>query len=452
MTLSFEFPISRRQLLSSATCGFGSIALAGLTAAASERPSHAAAAPLPHFRPRARRVIFLFMRGGPSHVDTFDYKPELQSNHDQVLSDGKLMASPWSFRRYGDSGLTISALFPHLARHADELCVINSMHCDSFAHPGATIQMHTGSTTFVRPSMGAWVLYGLGTGNDDLPGFVTINPTSNFGGAQNYGSAFLPAKHQGTPLSDKAHPMVSNLTNATVTRAAQRQQLDFLRDLNAELRKRWEEDQRIDAVIESYELGFRMQGSMGDVLDVGRENATTRELYGVDDRATARFGTQCLMARRMIEAGVRYVEIDNGGWDQHTNLRGQHAARARGVDKPIAGLLTDLKQRGLLDDTLVVWGGEFGRRPFVQFATGRGHNNLGFSMWMAGGGSRGGLQFGATDEIGHRAVEDRVHVHDLHATILHLLGLDHTRLTYRYGGRDFRLTDVYGRAVPELIA
>ena len=454
MTLVPEAPISRRQALTNATCGFGALALAGMNAKASAAWLKPMESRAPHFRPKAQRVIFLFMRGGPSHVDTFDYKPKLQSSHAQVLHDGKLMASPWTFNRCGDSGLTISSLFPHLAEHADELCVINSMHCDSLAHPGATIQLHTGSTTFVRPSVGAWTLYGLGTGNENLPGFVTINPTAGFGGAQNYGSAFLPAAYQGTPLtgSGSAKPTMSNLGNASITRAAQRRQLDLLQSMNGQLRDRWEEDQRIDAVIESYELGFRMQSAMGGVLDTAGETAATEELYGIGDKATNAFGLQCLMARRMAEAGVRYIEIDNGGWDQHTNLKGQHAARARGVDKPISGLLTDLKQRGMLDDTLVIWGGEFGRKPFVQFATGRGHNNLGFSMWMAGGGSRGGLQFGATDEFGYRAVENRVHTHDFHATILHLLGLDHERLTYRYAGRDFRLTDVHGRVVRALIA
>ena len=452
MKLVPETPISRRQILASATCGFGGLALAGMTAPASAAYQRPLEPRTPHFQPKARRVIFLFMRGGPSHVDTFDFKPELQSHHDKVLNDGKLMSSPWGFNRYGESGLAISSLFPHVAEHADDLCVINSMHCDSLAHPGATIQMHTGSTTFVRPSVGSWVVYGLGTGNENLPGFVTINPTTSFGGAQNYGNAFLPAAYQGTTLNGKARPSMSNLSNATVTHAGQRRQLELLQAMNQRLRDRWEEDQRLDAVIESYELGFRMQGAMRDVLDTTHETEATKELYGIGDKATDTFGTQCLMARRMAEAGVRYLEIDNGGWDQHTDLKEQHAARSRGVDKPIAGLLSDLKQRGMLDDTLVIWGGEFGRKPFVQFATGRGHNNLGFSMWLAGGGCRGGFKVGATDEIGHRAVENRVHIHDLHATILHLLGFDHTRLTYRHASRDFRLTDVHGRVVSELIA
>ncbi len=455
MNVTHHQPISRRQALASASCGFGALALAGLSA---EEASASRLSPLaektPHFAPRAKRVIFLFMRGGPSHVDTFDHKPELQANHDKVLDGGKLMASPWKFKRYGEGGLTISELFPNVARHADDLCVINSMNCDSFAHPSATIQIHTGSTTFVRPSVGSWVLYGLGSGNKNLPGFVTINPSTNFGGAQNYGNSFLPAAYQGTPLrsSGSSKPTISNLANGQLKPDAQRRQLDLLQSMNKSLRERWEVDQRLDAVIESFELGFRMQSFMPDVLDISSETAATQKMYGIGGKETNTFGQQCLLARRMAEAGVRYIEIDNGGWDQHTNLKGQHAARSRGVDKPIAGLLTDLKQRGLLDETLVVWGGEFGRKPFVQFITGRGHNNQGFSMWMAGGGVRGGLQFGKTDEFGSRAIEDRVHTHDLHATILHLLGLDHEQLTYRYAGRDFRLTDVYGRVVNEIIA
>lgn len=446
--------VSRRQLLSQATCGFGALALAGLATEAAGAQQNPLAQRAPHFAPRAKRVIFLFMRGGPSQVDTFDHKPELQASHDKVLEEGKLMASPFKFRRHGESGLSISELFPHLAKHADDLCVLNGMHCDSFAHPNATIQMHTGSTTFVRPSVGSWVLYGLGSGNQNLPGFVTINPTSNFGGAQNYGCSFLPTAYQGTPLrsSGDQAPTMSNLANGATPADAQRRQLDLLLSMNQSLNQRWEADQRIDAVIESFELGFRMQSAMPGVLDISQETPATKKMYGLGNKATDSFGTQCLLARRMAEAGVRYIEIDNGGWDQHTNLKGGHAGRSLGVDQPIAGLLADLKQRGLLEETLVVWGGEFGRKPFVQFATGRGHNNTGFSMWMAGGGVRGGLQFGKTDEFGLKAVQDRVHIHDLHATMLHLLGFDHERLTYRYAGRDFRLTDVFGRVVSEIIA
>ena len=444
---------SRREMLRTATCGFGSVALAGLTAEASAKESNLVAARAPHHAPRAKRVIFLFMRGGPSHVDSFDPKPELQANHDQVNEEGKLMASPWKFQQYGESGLWVSELFPHLAKkHADDLCVINSMHCDSPAHPAATIQVHTGTTQFVRPSVGSWVLYGLGSANENLPGFVTINPTSNFGGAQNYGSSFLPAAFQGTPLTSSGKSAkMANLANGQMSRETQRRQLDLLRSMNSDLRERWQDDSRIDAVIESYELGFRMQSAMPEVLNIAHETEATKKLYGIGNKATQSFGTQCLLARRMAEAGVRYIEIDSGGWDSHTNLKGGHAGRSLSVDQPIAGLLTDLKQRGLLDDTLVVWGGEFGRKPYVQFATGRGHNNLGYTMWMAGAGTRGGLQFGATDEFGHHAVQDKVHTHDLHATMLHLLGLDHEKLTYRYAGRDFRLTDVHGRVVKELL-
>jgi hypothetical protein len=314
--------------------------------------------------------------------------------------------------------------------------------------------LHTGSINFVRPSVGAWTVYGLGTENRDLPGFVTINPPARLGGAQNYGSAFLPASYQGTRLAGGGAGSLPNISNPSLTAIEQRRQIDLIQGMNRDLLARSEGNTEIDGVIESFELAYRMQTALPAVLDVSSETEVTRQLYGLDAPATRGFGAQCLMARRLAEAGVRFIELSHQGWDQHANLRQRLAANAAAIDRPIAGLLADLKQRGMLEETLVVWGGEFGRTPTGQGGgdDGRQHNNRGFTMWLAGGGVRGGLRFGATDAVGFAAVDGKVHTHDLHATILHLLGLDHTRLTYRYAGRDFRLTDVYGRVVEEIIA
>ena len=455
----------RRSFLKQAGSGLGYLAMAGLAteaAAASSVLSSDSKGQGPHFRPRAKRVIRLFMQGGPSHVDTFDYKPELianggkaggfaQEGFGRVRKNDKLLAPLWKFRQRGDSGLWISDLYPNLARMADDLCLLNGMHTDVAAHPQATIMAHTGSITFVRPSVGAWVLYGLGAENENLPGFVTINPLNRLGGAQNYGSAFLPASYQATKISNNK---IANLANANLTTAEQRKQLDLVREMNEEMMQRAGGDAGVEGVINSFELAFRMQDSVPDVLDIATEPESVKQMYGIGNRATTKFGTQCLMARRLAEAGVRYIELTHNGWDQHKGLQAKLSSNALATDQPIAGLIADLKQRGLLDETLIVWGGEFGRTPVQQSAAGDGrrHNHRGYTSWMCGGGVRGGMRHGATDPMGFAAVEGKVHIHDLHATILHLLGLDHEKLTYRYSGRDFRLTDVHGNVVKEILA
>jgi hypothetical protein len=422
-----------------------------------QQPSRAAESPLapkqPNFEPRATRILMLTMEGAPSHVDSFDYKPELAKRDGQSIGkgkvpSGKLMPSPWQFQQHGESGLWISDLFPAVREHADKLCLINSMHTDIPAHPPAFVQMHTGVSTSPRPSMGAWVLYGLGTENANLPGFVTISPPAGVGGSTNYGSAFLPASYQGTKIGTNRLPIaraqVANLKSPRSS-AAQQEQLAFLRTLNAATPERDAHQGFADGLMEAHELAHRMQGELPPVIDLSRESTETQSLYGIGSTETDDFGWQCLMARRLLEAGVRFVEVCHGGWDQHRNLKEDHAKHAGATDKPIAGLLTDLAERGLLKDTLVLWGGEFGRTPYGQGGDGRDHNHTGYTTWMAGGGVRGGLRYGATDEFGYEAVENKVHIHDWHATILHLLGLDHERLTFRHAGRDMRLTDVKGR-------
>jgi uncharacterized protein (DUF1501 family) len=440
---------SRRDFLRNASCGFGALALAGIAteAAAAENPLAPRA---PHFAPRARRVIMLFMQGGPSHVDTFDHKPLLKRDDGKprpagidARGQGVLLASPWEFRPRGQSGLPISDLFPHLSKHADDLCLLNGMHTDNPAHPQATIQLHTGTAQFVRPSVGAWVLYGLGTPNQNLPGFVSINPVAN---AQTYGAAFLPAAYQGTAIGGASgNAKIPNIAPG-VPADLQRKQLDLVREMNRGLQERAPENGDVEAVIGSFELAFRMQASVPAVMDLAKEPKAVRDLYG-----TGAFAEQCLTARRLAEAGVRFVEVTHRGWDQHGNLKTALERNCQAIDQPMAGLLADLRQRGMLEDTLVVWGGEFGRTPSGQGRDGRNHNNRGYTMWMAGGGVRGGLRHGATDDYGFAAVRDKVHIHDLHATILHLMGLDHERLTYRYAGRDFRLTDVHGNVVKEIL-
>lgn len=418
------------------------------------------AARRPHFEPRAKRILMLCMEGGPSHVDTFDYKPELARRGGKAIGKGKvprgkLMPSPWTFRQGGESGLWISDLFREVREHADKLCLIHGMQTDIPAHPPAVLQMHTGISTSPRPSMGTWVLYGLGTENQNLPGFVTISPPVNNGGPANYGSAFLPATFQGTRIGNNRQPVanarIANLNDPRQSPAAQGEQLEYLRSLKEFAQYRLTHDPFLDGLMEAHELAYRMQGELPPVLDLGQESTATRTLYGLDDSDTENFGRQCLMARRLLEAGVRFVEVCHGGWDQHRNLREDHARHALATDKPIAGLLTDLTQRGLLQDTLVIWAGEFGRTPYAQAEDGRDHNHTGYTTWMAGGGVKGGLQYGATDEFGYEAVEHKVHIHDWHATILHLLGLDHERLTYRHAGRDMRLTDVKGRVAEGII-
>jgi hypothetical protein len=455
---------SRRQVLRRAGAGFGSLALAALLAdeASAAGPPANPLAPRPsHFPARAKRVIFLFMPGGPSQVDTFDPKPRLTKDHGKPApklylgQQRNLLASPWRFRNQGQSGLEVSELFPHVGSCIDQLCVIRSMVADDVNHPGGCLQMNTGERVATRPSLGAWVTFGLGTENQNLPGFVAIGPGPLIEGARQYGASFLPAAYQGTFVSDLRHP-IRNLKNDRVGPERQRRDLDALRRLNDLHRAERAEDSRLSARIESFELAYRMQSQAPDSFDLAGETAATKRLYGLDQEVTAAFGRQCLLARRLVERGVRFVQLyhTTGGfqpWDQHADLKGGHARNALATDRPIAGLLQDLQARGLLDETLVIWGGEFGRTPTAQGQDGRDHHPYGFTMWLAGGGVRGGLAYGATDELGCDAVEDRVHVHDLHATILYLLGLDHEKLTYRYSGRDFRLTDVYGNVIKDII-
>jgi hypothetical protein len=452
--------LSRRHLLGTGAAGFGWLAFNGLFA------RNAAAAvdnPLlprqPHFPARAKRVIFLFMSGGPSQVDTFDYKPALTKRHNEPVSDKSptvYYQSPWKFAPRGESGMLTSDLLPHIARHADDLCIINSMHTDHNAHPQAILQMNTGSFLFARPSVGSWITYGLGTENQNLPGFITINPDFAGGGPLKHSSGFLPAACTGTQIGEGgpgngAPPMslkniqLPFMRNAQFDTLAQRRQLDLLQTLNRERLRQDGANEALEGMMQSAELAFNMQREMPEVMDVSRESAKTLELYGIGDgRPTDHYGRACLMARRFAESGVRFVQVNHAFWDDHTKIFTGHPKHALETDQPVAALLTDLKQRGLLDDTLVLWGGEFGRPPLLNKNNGRDHNNVGFTMWLAGGGVKRGIRYGSTDETGATAVERKVHLHDLHATMLHLLGLDHERLTYRYGGRDFRLTDVFG--------
>ncbi len=438
-------------------------ALAGLTGHTAE--AAASIQPLGvHHPARVRRVIFLFMHGGPSQVDTFDYKPQLQVADGKALPfeappniDAKpvLLKSPWKFARHGESGLWVSELFPQVAKKVDELCIIRSMHSRGQSHGQAVSMIHTGSDNLVRPSLGAWVSYGLGAENPNLPAFVAIAPSSGHGGPRNYGSAFLPAEHQGSTIGRQGKlgdATIEHLMSLDTDSNRADRRLALIQSLNREHLARIGHDGQVAGMIETYELAKRMQIAAPEVLDIESETQATRELYGIGQKQTDNFGRQCLLGRRLLEAGVRFVELSTGNvWDQHGGLRAGHTANALATDQPVAGLLTDLRQRGMLDDTLVVWGGEFGRTPTVQGSDGRDHNPQGFTVWLAGGGLHTGLAYGETDEFGYYAQVNRVHVHDLHATILHLLGLDHTRLTYRYAGRDFRLTDVYGRVVDDIL-
>lgn len=455
-------PLTRRDVLRSASCGFGYLALAGLTAkqaaAAVKSAAHHPLAPRePHFEGKAKRVIFLCMRGAPAHVDMFDYKPQ--------TANKEHAGSVFKFDQAGKSGLWISELLPELSKQVDKLCVLNGMHADVPNHPQAFLQMHTGEFRFPRPSLGSWALYGLGSENDNLPGFITINPETRVGGAQNYSSGFLPPIYQGTAIgyvgADIAKAGINNVVGEHLSPAAKRRQLDLIQAMNAEHLASKQTDANLEAAIESLELGFRMQAAVPDLLDLKGETAQTLEAYGVGQtKAVGRclnddFGRQCLLARRFAEAGVRYVEICHSNWDQHGNHRKELAANCEAIDRPIAALLADLEARGMLEETLVVWGGEFGRTPLTPSGkeNGSNHNSAGFTFWMAGGGIKGGLAYGKTDETGRRAVEDTVNFHDLHATMLHQLGLNHEKLTYRYGGRDFRLTGVEGgRVVKEILA
>jgi len=465
---------TRRELLATSGLGFASLALPALLAdstRATDRTTDPLAPRAPHFPAKAKRVIHLFMNGGPSHVDTFDPKPALDKYHGKAIPNtlrterktGAAWRSPYKFARHGKSGLPISEIFPHLARHADDLCVIRSMYADVPNHEPSLLLMNCGEARLPRPSFGSWVTYGLGSESRNLPGFIAMCP----GGypiqeTQNWQSAFLPGVYQGTYI-DTRHTeidkLIEHIRNSKLSLKEQRRQLDLLRALNEHHQAKRQRDAALEARIQSFELAYRMQLDAADAFDISREPRRIRELYGPGVHAR-----QCLIARRLLEKGVRFIQLWHGAgqpWDNHDDLEVNHRHLAQQCDQGIAALLTDLKQRGLLDETLVLWGGEFGRTPTVELPTpganagkinGRDHNHWGFSMWIAGGGVKGGYVHGATDEFGFQAVENKVHVHDLHATLLYLLGFDHEKLTYRYAGRDFRLTDVHGKVVKEIIA
>jgi hypothetical protein len=453
--------------------GFGAVALAALLAEdgkAADRDSPASGKPVQHHPAKARRVIFLYMDGGPSQVDTFDPKPLLskydgQDPHSvfkveptQFNNVGKVLASPWEFKQRGNSGLWISSLFPHLAGCADDLAVIRSVVSKFPEHTSANYFLHTGSGIQGRPSMGAWASYGLGSVNKDLPGFIVLNggliPP---GGLDNFNSGFLPAAYQGSVFR-AGNPPVANIVRQEPTDRQQRAKIDLMQQLDAAFQSRQGKSDEVESAIANYETAYRMQTSVPELMDIAGETAATKSLYGFDSpyELTKIFARQCLLARRLVERGARFLEltcpsVGTDRWDQHSGLRDGHEKNARAVDQPIAGLIKDLKSRGLLDSTLLVWAGEFGRTPFAQGGDGRDHNPFGFSIWMAGGGVKGGTVYGETDEWGYKVVKGKVEIHDLHATMLHLLGVDHKRLTFRFGGRDMRLTDVHGEVVKEIL-
>ncbi len=471
-----QLPVSRRQVLSQLGSGFGTLGLASVMAqsgllggrafAASSpsglAPSVSPLAPkTPHFAPKAKRVIFLFMNGGPSHVDTFDPKPDLTKYAGQQPEEliknyqrsvGKLFPSPFKFAKHGQSGIDVSELYPHVASVIDDICVVRSMHTDIPNHEPGLLIMNSGHSQPTRPSMGSWLTYGLGTENQNLPGYVVLCPGKPVVGPQLWGNSFLPGIFQGCHINNsKLDPqtVIQHVHNATLPPAVQRRQLDLLQELNRVHLEDRPADNQLEARIESFEMAFRLQFAAQEVFDLKSESQATRELYGA-----GQFSDACLVARRMVERGVRMVQLYYGGgqpWDDHGDIM-NHANHAKQSDQAIAGLIRDLKSRGLFDETLIVWGGEFGRTPWSQGAKGRDHHSRGFTMWLAGGGVKGGLAYGTTDQFGNMAAENPVHVHDLHATILHLMGLDHERLTYRYSGRDFRLTDVHGKVVTHILA
>jgi hypothetical protein len=465
---------SRREFLASAGGGFGMLALASLlkqdSLLAQSDPSNPLAPKVPHFAAQAKSVIFLFMSGGPSHVDLFDYKPELDRLAGQPIPESfgmfktrravaknKLMPSRWPFRKHGQSGMEISDALPHIASCADDICLLRGCYGDSVTHPESVYLMNTGSILMGRPSLGAWAAYGLGTENQDMPAFVVLPDPAGWpkGGAPAWGNGYLPATYQGTILRGGETPILHLNNPPGIAARQQRDTLDLINQLNREELPPGEADSELAARIAAYELAFRMQTSAQEVVDVRRETPATRALYGLDDKVTSEFGLRCLLARRMVERGVRFVQLycgDTNGWDGHADVEGNHGKLCAASDKPVAGLLRDLKSRGLLDQTLVVWGGEFGRTPMTEGSNGRDHNPHGFSMWMAGGGVKGGQVIGATDPVGLRAAEEKTHVHDVHATILHLMGMDHTKLTYRHQGRAQRLTDVAGTVIPKALA
>jgi hypothetical protein len=450
--------------------GFGAAALAGLLGDSAFGAEPSVKDPLaprpPHFKARATSVIFLFMDGGPSQVDTFDPKPRLDREHGQPIKAkvqptqfnnvGTVLKSPWPFRKYGQSGIPVSALFPHVATCVDDLAVVRSVVSNFSEHTNANYFLHSGHGQQGRPSMGAWATYGLGSACRNLPGFIVLGSGMiPPGGLDCFNNGFLPASYQGSMFRRGANP-VADLKRAETTAKLQRGKLALLRKLDHNVVRRLGSDDKLESAIANYELAFRMQTAVPNLMDLTGETPGTKRLYGLDEKATEIFGHQCLVARRLVERGVRFIELlcPNLGydrWDQHANLKGGHAANARAVDRPIAGLLKDLKARGLLDSTLVIWGGEFGRTPMAQGTDGRDHNPFGFTMWLAGGGVKGGTVYGATDDYGYFAVEDKVEIHDLHATMLHLLGMNHKKLTFRFGGRDMRLTDVHGEVIRKIL-
>jgi hypothetical protein len=455
-------PFSRREMLRRVGTGLGTLGLAGILADESRADAGPLAPKVPQFAARAKRVIHLFMNGGPSQVDTFDPKPALEKYHGKKppASDkkterrtGGLMKSPYKFVRAGKSGLPVSEIYPELAKCADDLCVVRSMHTDVPNHEPSLLMMTSGNTQPLRPSVGSWLLYGLGSENQNLPGFVVMCPGSPVVGPALWGNRFLPGIYQGCHINNSRmdpRSVIGNIRNNYLGQQSQRHQLDLLQKMNEMHLAKHPSDGHLEGRIQSLEIAFRMQTAAVEAFDTSRETGPTRELYG-----KGQFADACLVARRLVERGTRMVQIFQGGgqpWDAHGDLVNNHRNLARQSDRAIAGLLTDLKGRGLLDETLVLWGGEFGRTPTSEGSNGRDHNNHGFCVWMAGGGVKGGMAYGATDEFGFAAVENKVHVHDLHATILHLMGIDHTKLTYRYSGRDFRLTDVFGNVVREILA
>ena len=452
--------MGRRQLLTTSAIGFGNLAMAGLLQDGANADSRNPLAPKqPMFPAKAKRVIFVFLHGGPSQVDTFDPKPLLNRDHGKPFpgtmprivssATGNLLKSPWEFKRYGKSGIEVSDLFPEVGKCVDDLCFVHSMHGSNSRHGGALLELHTGSDTFVRPSMGSWVTYGLGTENQNLPGFLTVCPTLTHGGVNNWSSAFLPAWTQGTPIgnasisSDQAK--IPFIQNAETPLSAQALELQMVGNLGKRQLGHTGPDQGLEGRLSSFELAFRMQLAAPELQEIKGETEATKKLYGLDDPKTRNFGHQCLLARRFSEKGVRFVQVTHSyKWDQHGDLRKDHTSNAAEVDKPIAGLIRDLKSRGMLKDTLVVISGEFGRTPVAQGDDGRDHNPHGFTTILAGGGVKSGFRYGETDDYGFYAVKDKMHLHDLHATMLHLMGMDHTKLTYFYGGRNYRLTDVHG--------
>jgi Protein of unknown function (DUF1501) len=471
-------PLTRRHFLQQSGAGFGALALQALLGRdgllAAETPSINPLAPrAPHFAPKAKSVIFLFMYGGPSHVDLFDPKPELTKWHGQPIPVWKkedafmggktknvAMASPYTFAKYGQSGIEMSEKYPNLARHADSLCVIRSMHAESNNHGPALFQMNTGFIQAGRPSMGSWVTYGLGSESENLPAFVVLldHQGAPVNGALNWSNGFMPAAYQGVPFRSSGEPIAYLTPPKHITADRQRARLDLLKQWNTDYAEANPAESSLAARISAYELAFRMQMSATECTDLSREPESIRNLYGLDNKTTAHFGKNCLLARRLVERGVRFVQVYSGGnegpkaWDAHDDLKTNHDLHCAETDAPIAALLDDLKASGLLETTLVVWGGEFGRSPVAENGKGRDHHPKGFSMWMAGGGIKGGMIHGATDEFGYEAIERKVSVPDLHATMLHQLGLYHEDLIYRHMGRDFRLTDVSGDVVTRLLA